>query len=118
MPKKYLTDERKSELVQIAKDMHAGRIFTDRHCNSLREIQSVFAVLMLMNPADLKKLAKRVGKTGIMYEYVDKAGPVHVNGLPMFFSMRHLTDTEGEYTLAKLKEIEAVMDAVGEGNND
>jgi hypothetical protein len=118
MPKKYLTDERKAELVQIAKDMHAGRIFTDRHCRRPEDVSSVFMVLTLMGKKSIDRLVKRIGNSGMLYEYLSEAAPTGVNGMPMFFSMRHLTDTETGYMMERLREIEAVMDAVGEDKND
>lgn len=112
MPKKYITDERKVELVEIAKDMYNGRIFTDRHCRSGDEVSMVFMILTLMKPKDLKKIANLTGNKGMIYEYMDQAGPMSVNGLPTFFSCKVLTDTEAEFMFTKYEEIKTKMDEV------
>lgn len=112
MPKKYLTDERKAELVQFAKDMHAGKIFTDRHLSNPNDVTMVFMVLALADKKTIEKIAKRIGDKGIIYEYMDKAGPMGVNGNPVFFSCGHLTDTEAEYMFTKYEEVKTTMESI------
>lgn len=77
-PKKprQLTDE---QLRQLCIDIYGGLVFTDRHCHSAQEVGMVFMPIGLggLNPEDEPEM---------IYEYMDKAGPRSVNGMPMFMS--------------------------------
>ena len=98
---KMRTDE---ELKQIAKDIYAGRIFTDRQIDREENIMSVFMALVFLGcpitDSDVEKLesltlAKKVQhEAALIFEYMDKAGPVSVNGMPTFLSFQYLTRDE------------------------
>lgn len=86
------TDE---ELKQIAVDLLAGRIFTDRHFRSTEEwqslIRSVFMVLAFMETDALKDMGDHCA---MIFEYFDKAGPRSINGYPSFMSFQIILKTE------------------------
>lgn len=86
-----MTDD---EIKQLAEDMYKGIVFTDRHIQIKEELLSVFAVLVLMDQEQLDKLKRN--PPGMIYEYLDKAGPMAVNGMPIFFSfkMASIDDTK------------------------
>jgi len=99
------------ELRQFVLDFIAGRIFTSAMVEEHTSLGVVFAPLAFgalsrWEKADLDRI-------GIVYEYIDKAGPLGVNGQPMFFSMR-LMDLEdwdrclkaGRREIERQKEIE------------
>ena len=58
-----------------------------------KDITSSFPVLLLMEKKDLAKMEKEIN---FIYEYYDKAGPMAVNGKPIFFSCRTLRAPETE----------------------
>ena len=81
-----LTPMTDDEIKKLAEDMYKGIVFTDRHLERREDIQSVFAVLNLMDEKQIDILRKNA--PGMIYEYMDKAGPVAVNGMPIFFSFK------------------------------
>ena len=94
------TDE---ELKQIAKDLHSGLIYTDRHIPEGMTLQGTFLVLALADEAFLKEWKER--DINMVFEYLDKAGPMAVNGQPTFFSCRTATKDE-------VKKIGAYYEAI------
>lgn len=101
------TDE---ELKQIAKDIHMGKIFTDRQCPSPEMISSVFMVLAFMEKEHLKKMID--DKVEMFFEYMDQAGTMAVNGMPTFFSCQTAIHDEVEKIWAYYKAIKDAVDAV------
>jgi hypothetical protein len=69
-----------------------GKIFTDRHCHQERDITMVFMVLALGGIPE----GWTEENLGLIWEWMDKAGPMAVNGMPTFFSchMMHKEDWE------------------------
>lgn len=88
------TDE---ELKQIAVDLLARRIFTDRHFRSDEEwdsmVGSVFMVINFMSRETREDLAKHCA---MIFEYLDKASSRGVNGYPSFMSMQIIRKDEIE----------------------
>lgn len=87
------SDEKLREFVD---DYVSGRIFTTAHLHDSEAglIPTIFMPLGLgcfskVQPDSLKQI-------GVIYEYLDKAGPRAINGKPMFFSfhMLHIDDWE------------------------
>jgi hypothetical protein len=82
------------ELKQLALDIEAGKVFTNRHLseNDNHMLNSVFMPLAL--GADIPK------DTGMIYEYSDKAMS-GINGYPCFGSLRTLNmdDSRKVHTL-------------------
>ena len=98
------------ELKQIAIDIYKGHIFTDRQVYNAKDLPLVFMVIPFMDEKDIKKLQD--DPPGLMFEYIDKAGPRAINGMPSFFSMQMLSkeDTKKAFDLVdKLKEAEKVL---------
>lgn len=88
---KSMTDE---EIKKLAEDMYKGLIFTDGHVDRREEIAMVFMPLSLMGKDDIENLTKN--SPGMIYEYIDKAGPMAINGMPIFLSFRmvNMEDTK------------------------
>ena len=76
------------ELKEIAVDLAEGKIFSNLHINEHNKIESVFMVLIFMDSEQRKVLSDN--NVVFMYEYIEKANPLSVNGMPTFFSMRYL----------------------------
>jgi hypothetical protein len=64
---KPMTEE---EIKKLAKDIYTGLVFTDRHI--------------------------QVASPGMIYEYMDKAGPMSINGMPMFCSFRFISQEDAK----------------------
>lgn len=82
----------KKELKQIGLDLFKGLIFTDRHIKKedFHIFASVFMPIVFMS----KKQTESLKGVGLIFEYLDKAGPRGINGYPSFFSLRTLTKKE------------------------
>jgi hypothetical protein len=96
------TDE---EIRQLALDLLHGRIFTDRHCPDAESIRYVFMVFPFLDGDALDQL--RDDPPGLVYEYLDKAGPRSINGLPSFFSMNTLSQADTERVFALVARLRA-----------
>lgn len=105
------TDE---ELKGVAKDLWAGRIFSDRHINSLKDNPSVlgmvFMPMIFMDNKSRKKLADL--KVNFIYEYMNKASPRAVNGMPIFFSCRILTEPETKKMFEYYEKFKQIADTL------
>lgn len=75
------------ELKDIAKDIYRNNIFTDWHIENPEDIKLSFMILRFMEKEDFEDV-------GLVYEYMSKAGPRSVNGLPTFMSCRLLNIKE------------------------
>lgn len=96
------------EIKKLAEDMYKGLIFTDRNIQSNEEIQTVFMPLALMGEELVGKLRKN--PPGMIYEYLSEAGPMSINGMPMFlsFKMVSIDDAKKVFDLYhKIKEVVA-----------
>lgn len=80
---KPMTDK---EVKQLAEDMYKGLVFTDRHIQTQEDLPAVFMPLALMGKELIDELQKN--PPGMIYEYMDKAGPMAINGMPMFTSFK------------------------------
>lgn len=80
------------ELKQLANDMMAGRIFTDRHVKRPQDLGMVFMLFSLMDNKAMKEFESQ--EPVMVYEYMDKASPRSINGMPSFFSFHFLTQPE------------------------
>lgn len=106
---KNKTDE---ELKQIAKDLWAGKIFSDRHIppGDSHMMLSVFMPFVFMDKKTLKDMQRE--KIDFVYEYLDKAGPRAINGMPMFMSCRILTKPETKKMFEYYEKFKAMADTL------
>jgi len=81
------------KLKEIAEDIFKERIFTSLNLNADQVGMCFVAVHFLDNK--IRRSMKR-RKVTVLFEYMDQAGPMSVNGLPCFFSFRTLTDVEAK----------------------
>lgn len=110
-PKTTLTND---EVKELALGIMSGAIFTDRslgeHNNHM--LGSVFMPFLFMDD-DLRKQTMKTllpkgeksKKMGMIYEFMDKAGPRSVNGLPIFHTMHVIGPDD-------VSRVGAVMEAV------
>jgi len=99
-----------SELKQIAIDLQVGHIFSDRHMNEYdrKNLGMVFMVILFMDPKDFYIPTS----IGLVYEYMSKAMPRGVNGMPMFTSCHFLNVEDTNYVFAKAKEIDILLSQI------
>lgn len=98
------TDE---QLKQLAKDIFTGLVFTNNHIppDDPMALGIVFIPLVMMNDEQQKDFESK--KPGMVYEYLDKAGPRSMNGLPMFMSFQFVTEDEYVKVRAFYEEFKA-----------
>lgn len=94
------------ELKKIAQALVNGHIFTDRHCASADEVTETFMLIAL---GGLQLI--NVDTLGMIFEYMDKAGPMSVNGRPMFMSMHCLNKEDTKTVLGYARKIREATQA-------
>ncbi len=104
---KTMTDQ---EIKQLAEDMYKGLVFTDRHIMVQEELISVFMALALMKEEQIEEIRKN--PPGMIYEYMEKAGPRSVNGNPMFLSFRMISISDTKKVLERYNKIIEVVGKV------
>lgn len=77
-----------SELKKIAVDLAEGHIFSNLHLGEHNKhmMQSVFMVMIFLDEKSRKDMEEK--EIVFVYEYMSQAGPMAINGLPVFMSMR------------------------------
>lgn len=87
MSKITYTRKSEEEIKTLARDVFTGRVIGSWMLER-SEVESVFPLLGLLDGEQ----ASSMPNAGIVhvYEYLDKAGPLSVNGLPTFHSCRML----------------------------
>lgn len=100
-----LTDE---EIKKLADDIYKGLIFTDRHIQNPDDISRVFMPLVLMKEEQIEEF--RTNPPGMIYEYMEKAGPMSINGMPMFLSFRFLNQEDAKKVDKKYIQIKEAVE--------
>ena len=80
------------ELKKIAIDIVDGKIFSDRNIENPRDLAMTFMPIALGAFKD--KTKEELEDIGLIFEYLDQAGPRSINGLPNFFSFQMLNKQE------------------------
>lgn len=104
---KPLTDE---EIKKLADDIYKGIVFTDRHIQNPGDISGVFMLLALLSEEQIE--AFKANMPGMIYEYMDKAGPMAINGMPMFLSLRFLSQEDAKKVDEKYLQIKNAVEKV------
>jgi len=85
------------ELKQIAEDIYRDKIFSQLHIKRPEDVPTSFMVLRLVGPEIIDEIES--GKIFFIYEYMDKAGPRSINGMPVFGSFKYLNKDDTEKML-------------------
>lgn len=86
---KIRTDE---ELRQLALDIVEGKVFGSWMVPNDEGMTAFRIITMFLGPDDYARMRER--KVVGLFEYLDKAGPLSVNGLPSFMSMQLIYQVE------------------------
>lgn len=80
----------REQLTQIAQDIIAGRIFITNKPAYLKT--SFWLPILVMSEEEIQHLYAM--EPHALFEYYSRAGSMIVNGLPMFFSFKVITEEE------------------------
>jgi len=107
----YRAKVSKRELHQIAMGMVTGTVYTDRHCRSPEDLRASFMHLCLAMSAcpDFYESYKTF-PPGLVYEHLNAAGPMAVNGQPIFMSSRFLSPDHTATVMAMCRKLEKMGD--------
>ena len=110
------TDE---EIKQLIMDVVGGRVFCDYMVREgdNNSMSMVFMPLALMSREDGEKLIEE--EASMLYEYLEKAGPRSVNGMPGFFSFQVLNRADHDYFVDEMvKYLDMHAEFLKNENND
>lgn len=102
-----LTEE---DIKKLAGDIYLGLVFTDRHIENPSDIPRVFVPLMLMGEEQIEEL--RSNPPGMIYEYIENASPMGIDGMPIFFSFRLLDQEDVKKVNKKYIQIKEAVEKV------
>ena len=100
------------EIKLLAIGLLAGAVYTDRQVPNGDDIPAVFMPLVFLSP-ELKEEMKALmwenehPHDGIIYEWMDAAGPMSVNGQPIFMSMKILASQDMPRMLEAIDRIDS-----------
>lgn len=94
----------KAELKKLALDIYKKQIFGTWQIKDPDMVGSVFMVVAFMD----SKMAKQLETENIVHfcEYLNKAGPMSVNGMPTFFSMQTISKSEWDIIVPIIEELQ------------
>ncbi len=98
------------ELKQIAKDLYSGHIFCDRQVSRPEDIHLVWPILSLMDDKQMEDF--KACKPYFIYEYLNKAGPTSINGMPTFFSINFLTEEETKKMFGFYDKVKSALESI------
>ena len=118
----------KSELKKIALDLYKGHIFSDRNVpkGDSHLLPNIFMPLFFISKEQLVEGSEAnnkmdfitdgdsvnraiADKFSFIYEYMDQASPMAINGYPMFTSFHHLNSEETKLMFEYYAEIKSKM---------
>ena len=104
---KPLKDE---EIKKLADDIYKGLVFTDRHMNNPGDMHRVFMPLALLKKEQIEEF--NTDPPGMIYEYMDKAGPLSIDGMPMFLSFRCISQEDAKKVNEKYIQIKDAIEKI------
>lgn len=104
-------DLSEEDLKQIAKDIHMGLIFTDRHISDTNEY-TIKCIFMGISLATMRYSITNADEIGMIYEYMSKAGPSGVHGYPFFFSQKIINKEQSKKVWDYYEKYKNAMDSI------
>jgi hypothetical protein len=111
MPKAYKPKNDK-EIVDLAREMVDGRIYTSQHYGVVNDPSLLGMVFMPLLFMDEDSIVWVKANCGMAYEYLDKASPRSINGQPIFMSVRFLDKADADRVLATAEKIKKAITSV------
>jgi len=103
----------KVNLRSLALDIVEGKVFGSWSLrNPDTELHLVFMVLIFCKEGDIPE------DVGAIYEYIDRAGPTAINGMPTFFSCGFLTQAEYKEVCEYVQEIRKIRNSFLQPNDE
>lgn len=102
------TDE---ELAKLAWDIVSGKIFGSWDIPNPQDVSIVFMVLAFMKPEHAAQL--RTNEIAHCYEYLNKAGPRAINGMPSFFSAQFLNKVDAGKLMERVEKWVGILNEQG-----
>lgn len=94
----------KEEIWQLANDIIENKVWTSEfHCKSREDVGMTFPILSLIHPDQVKQMIDI--DPAMVYQYIEKAGPRSINGMPMFLSCEYLGNEDFQTLKTLLKKI-------------
>ena len=90
------------ELKKLAVDAVDGKIFGTWNMKESDSLEIVFMPIALMDDNSRQGLIDK--DVFHIYEYIDKAGPRSINGLPIFSSFKGISKEEWDQTVLFIEE--------------
>lgn len=91
------------QIKELARDMVAGQVYVPKNGY---ELECSFAILFALGAEQMRSWVENIG---MVYEYMKKAAPRQINGLPMFFSMRFVHKDDMDALFDKIEQYEAAL---------
>lgn len=103
-----------TELKKLALDIYKGQVFGTWQIRNPKDVGMVFMCAALMD----KKMANKLEVENIVHfcEYLHKAGPRSINGMPTFFSMQIISKSEWDLLVPMIKELQKLEEVFVAGD--
>ena len=110
-PKK-LENQSSEFLAKLAKDIAMNLVFTSFHIpeNQMDILPSVFMPLALGALSD--QTQEYILDVGMVYSNYSEAGPMGINGFPIFFSCGFLSKDDTKIVMEKVNKIKVALDSI------
>lgn len=92
------------DVLTLARDIVARRVFTSNHIRPedlAGCLTVIFLPLAFMNPQDAP------ADVGMLWEFLDRAGPRYINGYPSFGSLHYVTQADTARVNAAITMLQA-----------
>lgn len=98
------------KIKELAQDLYKGIIFTNMHVKNPEDVPRVFVPMMMLDKEQIEEFNKN--PPGMIYEYMDQAGHLGINGMPMFMSFRMLNQEDTGKVIKKYNEIKKAIENI------
>jgi hypothetical protein len=86
------------ELLQLAKDIYSGAVYTDRHLEDIKNLRICFSPLATMPKEELDKFSD----VGLFYEYISES-PSKLGDMPIFLSVQVINRDDAKVVVDLIK---------------
>lgn len=98
------------EIKRLALDIYRDKVFLSSMIDHSKDYMTVFIPLVFGAWENLTRNGHE--HLGVFYEYYDRAGPMSINGFPMFFSFKVLHREDCDLVDEAIREIKAAVENI------